>query len=126
MITGVVGDVPGVAAARGVGGGLDLKVVGGAGKHALLTVKDVLGQHADEAGMLQVLIVIGGLAHRLQPRRLQRCLMADSLTNPKLLGDGMSPTALTWAFASWVAKSSDRKITSRKWARGSGPEPGAV
>jgi hypothetical protein len=29
---------------------------------------------------------------------------------PKLLGGGMSPKALTWAFASSVAKSSDRKI----------------
>ncbi|HZI75214.1 MAG TPA: hypothetical protein VFD73_14535 [Gemmatimonadales bacterium] len=38
--------------------------------------------------------------------------MADSLTNPKLLGDGMSPTALTWAFASWVAKSSGYMLTS--------------
>jgi hypothetical protein len=52
-----------------VGGGLDLKVVGGAGKHALLAVKGVLGPHADEAGMLQVLIVVGGLAHRLWPWR---------------------------------------------------------
>lgn len=60
---------PGVAAARGVGGGLDLKVVGGPGKHALLAVKGVLGRHADEAGMLQVLIVIGGLAHRLRPQQ---------------------------------------------------------
>ena len=65
----VVGYVPGVAAARGVGGGMDLKVVGGPGKHALLAVKGVLGPHADEAGMLQVLIIIGGLAHRLRPRR---------------------------------------------------------
>ena len=32
--------------------------------------KSVLGPHADEAGMLQVLIIIiGGLAHRLRPRR---------------------------------------------------------
>jgi hypothetical protein len=31
---------------------------------------------------------------------------------PKLLGDGMSSTALTWAFASWVAKSSGYMLTS--------------
>ena len=46
----IVGHVPGVATASGVGGGLDLKVVGGPGKHALLAVKGVLGRHADEAG----------------------------------------------------------------------------
>jgi hypothetical protein len=65
----VIGHVPGVAATCGVGGGFDLKVVGGAGKHALLAVKGVLGPHADEAGVLQVLIVIGGLAHRPWPWR---------------------------------------------------------
>jgi hypothetical protein len=32
--------------------------------------------------------------------------------NPKLLGGGMSPTALTWAFASSVAKSSGYLLTS--------------
>jgi hypothetical protein len=32
--------------------------------------------------------------------------------NPKLLGCGMSPTALTWAFASSVAKSSGYMLTS--------------
>jgi hypothetical protein len=31
---------------------------------------------------------------------------------PKLLGGGMSPTALTWAFASSVAKSSGYLLTS--------------
>jgi hypothetical protein len=31
---------------------------------------------------------------------------------PKLLGGGMSPTALTWAFASSVAKSSGYMLTS--------------
>jgi len=60
----VVGHVPGVAATRGVGGGLDLKVVGGPGEHALLAVEGVLGPHADEAGTLQVLVVVCGLAHR--------------------------------------------------------------
>jgi NhaP-type Na+/H+ or K+/H+ antiporter len=34
------------------------------------------------------------------------------LFNPKLLGGGMSPTALTWAFASSVAKSSGYMLTS--------------
>ena len=48
---------------------LDLKVVGGPGKHALLAVEGVLGPHADEAGMLQVLIVVRGLAHRPWPWR---------------------------------------------------------
>jgi hypothetical protein len=33
-------------------------------------------------------------------------------SNPKLLGGGMSPTALTWAFASSVAKSSGYMLTS--------------
>jgi hypothetical protein len=65
----VVGHVPGVAATRGVGGGLDLKVVGGPGEHALLAVEGVLGPHADEAGTLQVLVVVCGLAHRLRPWR---------------------------------------------------------
>ena len=37
---------------------------------------------------------------------------ADGLIRPKLLGDGMSPTALTWAFASSVAKSSGYMLTS--------------
>ena len=37
---------------------------------------------------------------------------ATQILNPKLLGDGMSPTALTWAFASWVAKSSGYTLTS--------------
>jgi hypothetical protein len=32
--------------------------------------------------------------------------------NPKLLGGGLSPTALTWAFASSVAKSSGYMLTS--------------
>jgi hypothetical protein len=40
----VIGHVPGVAATRGVGRGLDLKIVGGPGKHALLAVKGVLGR----------------------------------------------------------------------------------
>jgi hypothetical protein len=65
----IVGHVPGMAATRGVGGGLDLKVVGGPGKHTLLAVKGVLGPHTDEAGMPQVLIVTGGLAHRPWPWR---------------------------------------------------------
>jgi hypothetical protein len=34
------------------------------------------------------------------------------LFSPKLLGGGMSPTALTWAFASSVAKSSGYVLTS--------------
>jgi hypothetical protein len=42
----------------------------------------------------------------LQPWRAT----ADS--RPKLLGGGMSPTALTWAFASSVAKSSGYMLTS--------------
>jgi hypothetical protein len=33
---------------------------------------------------------------------------------------------LTWAFTGLAGWRSDRKITSRKWARGSGPGPGAV
>ena len=37
---------------------------------------------------------------------------AAARTRPKLLGDGMSSTALTWAFASWVAKSSGYMLTS--------------
>ena len=36
----------------------------------------------------------------------------DCLFSPKLLGGGMSPTALTWAFASSVAKSSGYMLTS--------------
>jgi NADPH:quinone reductase-like Zn-dependent oxidoreductase len=35
-------------------------------------------------------------------------------TSPKLLGGGMSPTALTWAFASSVAKSSGYMADQRK------------
>jgi len=34
------------------------------------------------------------------------------IVSPKLLGGGMSPTALTWAFASSVAKSSGYMLTS--------------
>jgi hypothetical protein len=37
---------------------------------------------------------------------------AGSPTNPKLLGGGLSPTALTWAFASSAAKSSGYMLTS--------------
>jgi hypothetical protein len=37
---------------------------------------------------------------------------AAVLTKPKLLGGGLSPTALTWAFASSVAKSSGYMLTS--------------
>jgi hypothetical protein len=39
-------------------------------------------------------------------------LSAVAFVRPKLLGDGMSPTALTWAFASWAAKSSGYTLTS--------------
>src|SRR6266567_8074539 len=37
---------------------------------------------------------------------------SETSFNPKLLGGGMSPTALTWAFASSVAKSSGYMLTS--------------
>ncbi len=36
----------------------------------------------------------------------------DAMASPKLPGGGMSPTALTWAFASSVAKSSGYMLTS--------------
>jgi hypothetical protein len=38
--------------------------------------------------------------------------VSEASSSPKLLGGGMSPTALTWAFASSVAKSSGYMLTS--------------
>jgi hypothetical protein len=38
--------------------------------------------------------------------------LVSVVVSPKLLGGGVSPTALTWAFASSVAKSSGYMLTS--------------
>ena len=49
-----------------------------------------------------------------------------STASPKLRQVRRAIPGLTWCFAGLAGWCSDRKITSRKWARGSGPEPGAV
>ena len=55
----------GMAAADRVRCGAALQVVGGPGHHVFLAVKGILGPHEDEADVLQVLIVVSGLAaHR--------------------------------------------------------------
>jgi hypothetical protein len=54
-------------------------------------------------------------ALRLQALGLRtqvRSVTAPGQPSPKLLGSGMSPTALTWAFVSSVAKSSGYMLTS--------------
>lgn len=62
----VVGHEPEMSAVRGVHGGLDLKIVGGPGHHAFLAVERLTGRHADEPGMLRLLIIVCGVmaAHR--------------------------------------------------------------
>jgi hypothetical protein len=57
----VVGHEPGMAAGRGVGRGADLKIPRCPCHHAILAVRRLVGPHADEPGMPQVLIIVCGV-----------------------------------------------------------------
>ncbi len=84
-----VGDEPGLAAGRGVGGGADLEVVGGPGHHAFPRVRRVAGWDADEPGVPGGLVACGIAAvHACAATSMGLSMAADKTTVPLMMLPG--------------------------------------